>query len=444
MKLILIYSLIITFYIDQVIGEVDLNNIMRGLSLNNLNVYLLFVLWMISIMKSKRGSILIQNNINKYILLMGFVVFMSIFVKILYAEVPNISIKSEIIIFKQWLDPVLLFFILFNIVDNKETCDGVLLGLCFLILLFILAQLFATYGFLSLNAKRIYNYGRTGGFGAPGEYAITLVLFLPMFLSGILLKNKKSVFRIICMILVPLILVSLINVGSRNGALSLLICMIVFGILLKRYRIFSVTKITLMAIGMLVVGIFSFIVSPDNVKVMVRERFDPINSENINKYTSGRYNTWVNGFRFFMDSPLIGHGQNTYSILNQKKKWKGNTHGVDAHNEYLKHLVEYGIIGLFVFCIIFIKIIKKMLSSIRNTNNSWQRQLYISYVSGLCGYMCGIFATNTGPSLYIFWIYTAIIYKYAFFEQEVNDKNYLTGVRKLYRSIIYHRKNLFN
>ena len=403
-------------------GEVHLNNIMRGLSLNNLNVYLLLVLWMISIMKNKRGSILLQNNINKYIFIMGLIVFMSIFVKILYAEIPDISIKSEIIHFKQWLDPVLLFFILFNIVDNKETCDGVLLGLCFLLLLFILAQLSATYGFSDYNAKYISIQGRTGGFGAPGEYAITLVLFLPIFLSGILLRNKKSVFRIICIILVPLTLLSLINAGSRNGAVSLSICMIVFGILLKRNRILSVNKITLLAIGMMVICIFSFIVAPDNVKVIVLEKFVPNNSEDFNKYTSGRYKTWENGLKLFMDSPIIGHGQNTYAILNQKKDWKGKWHAIDAHNEYLKHLVEYGIIGLFVFCLIFIAILKKIQASIRNTNNPWQRQLYISYVAGLCGYMCGIFATNTGPSLYLFWIYTAIVYKYAFFEEVNNEK----------------------
>ena len=41
------------------------------------------------------------------------------------------------------------------------------------------------------------------------------------------------------------------------------------------------------------------------------------------------------------------------------------------------------------------------------------KNLYISYIAGLCGYMAGMFATNTDPSLIIFWIYTAVIYKYA-------------------------------
>jgi len=39
--------------------------------------------------------------------------------------------------------------------------------------------------------------------------------------------------------------------------------------------------------------------------------------------------------------------------------------------------------------------------------------LYISYIAGFCGFVVGMFATNAGPSLVIFWIYTAVIYKYA-------------------------------
>ena len=422
MTIILIYSLLITFYIDQVIGGIGLSSHMKGLSLNNLNVYLLFFMWIISMLKGKRRSIIIPNNINRYLFLMGFIVFISIFIKILYAEVPNISIKSEIMQFKQWLNPVLLFFILFNIVNDKETCDVILLGLCFLILSLILTQVFATYGLSSYRAETINMRGRVGGFGAAGEYAISLVLLFPLFLSVTLFEKKRGLFRIICIILIPLALLGIINSGSRNGAVSLLISITVYAILLKRNRILGITQISLLAIGMVVVGIFSFIVAPDNVKIMFRERFDPINSEDINEYSSGRFKNWENGYRLFMDSPLIGHGQNTYKILNIIKRWNGQLHALDAHNEYLKHLVEYGIIGLFVFCLIFVKILKKMQASIRNTNNSWQRQLYISYVAGLCGYMSGIFATNTGPSLNIFWIYTAIVYKYTFFQEVKSEK----------------------
>ena len=114
---------------------------------------------------------------------MGLIVFMSIFVKILYAEIPDISIKSEIIHFKQWLDPVLLFFILFNIVDNKETCDRSFIRFVFFIITIHFNTTFCNIRFNKLQSRtiNISIQGRAGGFGAAGEYAISLVLLFPFF-----------------------------------------------------------------------------------------------------------------------------------------------------------------------------------------------------------------------------------------------------------------------
>ena len=83
------------------------------------------------------------------------------------------------------------------------------------------------------------------------------------------------------------------------------------------------------------------------------------------------------------------------------------------HNEYLRYLAEHGLIGFIVFFLIFFKIFQNIWQSLETTTNPWGKQLYISYIAGLCGYMVGMFATNAGPSLVIFWIYTAVIYKYA-------------------------------
>jgi len=120
MKIIFIYLLLFTFYIDQVMGSVGFSH-MKGFSLFNLNLYLLLIVWLFAIVQ--RRKIFMPNNINKLLILMGLVVLMSIFVKILRNEIPNISIMNEVLGFKAWLNPVLLFFILFNIIDDEETCN---------------------------------------------------------------------------------------------------------------------------------------------------------------------------------------------------------------------------------------------------------------------------------------------------------------------------------
>lgn len=399
--------LLFTFYSDQVLGGVGFSQ-MKGLSLFNLNIYLLLIVWLLAIVQ--RRKIFMPNNINILLILMGLVVLMSIFVKILRYEIPNINIMNEVLGFKAWLNPVLLFFILFNIVDDEETCNQVLLGLYFLFLALILTQLLAILGIIGYKAELIAKHGRASGFGATGEYAITLVLFFPFVLSGSVLMKRSNLFKTGCITLVFLIFVGLVIAGSRNGAVAFLCSMLVYLLILKRKKIMGLLPIIFLIITMIVLGTAAFVVSPSSVKTVVSERFDPSTSEDVKSYTSGRTELWKNGWKLFVDSPLIGHGRNSFMILSQLR---GYRYCGAPHNEYLRCLAEHGLIGFIAFFLIFVKIFQNIWQSLETTTNSWGKQLYISYIAGFCGYMVGMFATNAGPSLVIFWIYTAVIYKYA-------------------------------
>jgi len=336
---------------------------------------------------------------------------MAIFIKIHRGEIPNISIKYEIIDFKQWLNRVALFFILFNIIDDEITCNRTLLGLCFLFFALILIQLAATFGLTGYKAATIDRFGRAGGFGAPGEYSITLALFFPFVVSGVFFIKRSRLFKIGCIILGFLILLGLINAGSRNGAVSFLVSMMAYILILKRKKIIGMVPILLLIIAMIMASVTAFVLSPSSVKTSISERFDPFASEDINKFTSGRIALLQSGWKLFVDSPIFGHGGDTFELLSILRGYP--LHG-PPHNEYLKHLVEYGLVGLIVFLLIFLKIIQNTWQSLEITKDTWGNQyfIFVSYFAGLCGFMVGMSATNTGPSLVIFWIYTAVIYKY--------------------------------
>jgi O-antigen ligase len=342
----------------------------------------------------------------------------SAFVKILKAEIPDVSILGEIIIFKTWLNPVLLFFILFNIINDEETCNKTLFGLCLLVFVLILTQLLATFGITNYGARSIERFGRVGGFGAAGEYAITLALLLPFVLSISFLAKKGFIVKFVGRILVFLILMGLVNAGSRNGAVTLLCSLTVYLVLLKREKIMGFIPIVLLATMMIVVGTAAFLASPSGVKEVVTERFDPTTAEDVDELTSGRTDLWKNGWKLFIESPLWGHGNNTFKELSRLKGYPRYGH---PHNEYLKHLAENGVIGFSVFLLIFYKIYQNVQRALSATGNRWQKLLYLSYLSGLISFMVGIFATNTGPSLYLFWIYTGIIYKYIQLEKNKEE-----------------------
>ena len=169
---------------------------------------------------------------------------------------------------------------------------------------------------------------------------------------------------------------------------------------------------------MIVAGTTAFVLSPSSVKIVVSERFDSSETEDLNKFTSGRIGLLQNGWKLFVDSPLIGHGRNSFMILSQLRGYP--VYGA-PHNAYLKYLAEHGLIGLIVFLLIFFKIFQNIWQSLETTTDPLGKQLYISYIAGFCGFVVGMFATNMGPAMYLFWIYTAVIYKYVQLDMEKKE-----------------------
>jgi O-antigen ligase len=110
---------------------------------------------------------------------------------------------------------------------------------------------------------------------------------------------------------------------------------------------------------------------------VVGERFDPSTSEDVRSYTSGRTELWKNGWKLIVDSPLIGHGRNSFRILSQLR---GYRYYGSPYNEDIRASAEHGLIGLIVFLLIFFKIFQNIWQSLETTTNSWGKQLYISYI----------------------------------------------------------------
>ena len=87
--------------------------------------------------------------------------------------------------------------------------------------------------------------------------------------------------------------------------------------------------------------------------------------------------------------------------------------------------MEFGIVGLAIFLLIFFKIFQNVWQSLNTTTSPWEKLLYLSYISGFFGYLTGMFFTNMGAARYIFWIYTAIIYKYAQLDMDLAKEDHL-------------------
>jgi O-antigen ligase len=411
MLTILVYFFLLAFWAEETLG-ISLSEI-KGLSLSNLAIYLLLFAWAFRVAFQRK--FFDSNNLNKYLILMILMALVSIPIKIWIAEVPNRGVIGEIIYWKNWTNPFILFFILFNTIDNEKTCRGILLGLILFLFVTALTTPLISLGVIRLGTLHGFYEGRAMGFASPNQYASFLVLFIPLVLTYFLFANQ-FITKIGTGILLAVSFIALVTTGSRGGALSLLMSMAVYLLLMKRQNILRLNSIILVFIALVIIGFSSFVLAPPKVKETVMSRFDLTNPETIEEISGahGRTKFWQSAFRFFMEKPILGHGQNSFYYLYKGRFGIGGA----SHNHYIKHLIEFGIIGLGIYIMIFTKIFLHVRRHLVTTNNLWQRKFFVTYLAGFLGYSFSMLAVDIGPPRYLFWIYTATIYKYS--ELEVN------------------------
>jgi len=351
-----------------------------------------------------------SNSVNKYIILLSFVVLVSTVIKLVLGEIPNINMRTELVSFKRWANPLILFFILFNIVDDEKTAKGTLFGLIILLAVAALTTPLISLGIIKIgHVSKIFE-GRASAFGGANSFASYLVMFIPLVLTYLFFQ-KTFMLRAASAVLLALTFVALVTTGSRGGLLSFWVAMAAYLYILYRQRMIRLPTIIAVIITVLIIGSISFVLAPSEPKSILLDRLDTSRleeGEGLDKYTAGRTLFLRKGIQLFFESPIYGHGQNSFLPLVEKKF---GIHGV-AHNAYLTYLVEYGIFGLIFFVMILKKIFQHVWKHLRETPHIWEKRLYISYIAGFVGYHFSLLALNENQPRYIFWIYTAIILKY--------------------------------
>lgn len=335
---------------------------------------------------------------------MIFVVILSIPYKILVDEIPKISLKQEIITLKDWLDPFIIFFIIHNIIDNEKLCMRALFGLA--ILLFITAISTPLISLKIINIGDFY-LGRAAGFADPNQYAAYLVLFIPLIFTFVFF-HKSYVLRTLSGFVLLASFVALITTGSRGGFLSFFISILLYLFILLRNKMVRFQFFLYIAMALVIISVISFVAAPTSVKKSLSRRLDPSRSESIDDYSAERLPIWRNGLKLFAEKPIFGHGQKTFSGLNTRRFAMKYA----AHNQYLDYLVQFGIIGLAAYILLFFKIFQVTWIYQKTAADLWGKKMFISYIAGLLGYTISMMAVDLNVPRAIFWFYTAVFIRY--------------------------------
>lgn len=415
MKLFLIYFYLFSFWAENSL-RFKLTDI-PGLSLFNLSIYLLIITWAYTIVFKAR--LLRWNRINSYLTILIFIVIISIPYKIIIEDLPYSYLKSALISLKIWINPLLIYFIIFNLIEDEKTCKRALLGLIILLSITALSTPLISLKIIDIGANFSFYQGRAAGFAEPNQFAGYLVLFIPLILNYVL-YNKNILLKTGSAFILLISFIALITTGSRGGIFSFIISLIFYLYLLGRNKLIRLPTLIATVLVIFIIGLISIVISPADVKETVLNRLDPTKAETLEDYTAGRLNTWRYGIKLFAEKPFFGFGLRTFTDL-MKKRFGMR---IAAHNQYLNYLVQFGIIGTILFIMVYYKVFQVMWQNQKVASDLLDKQLFISYIAGLSGYIISMLSVNMSNPRYIFWFYTAVFLRYGqlrILNQDISD-----------------------
>jgi len=187
-----------------------------------------------------------------------------------------------------------------------------------------------------------YTFRKSGGTNDPNEFTVT-VLFGLGILWGFYMDTKRFLFIIFPVIL--LFLSALISAGSKSGIISLCV---LFAIILYYY--FTRFKVNIFGVIIFVYLAYYFFSTYFYQDVeFISERFENVDSQ------EERFKSWNAGWTLFKENMLIGVGPLNYSNIVGIKFSSIEESSREAHNMFIKALVETGILGFMPYLFFIIQ-----------------------------------------------------------------------------------------
>lgn len=140
------------------------------------------------------------------------------------------------------------------------------------------------------------------------------------------------------------------------------------------------------------------------------QRLDPIFNPHLFMYTSlaWRIELWSASIPYFMSHPLFGNGFGIYQFIGyQIDDWFAA-----AHNDYLRLLVETGIVGFSAYVVLLLGLARLGIRARKAATDGYFGHIATGFVCLLAAYVLMSFTDNLfnhGGVQWYFWAYAGVI-----------------------------------
>ncbi|MDR1898241.1 MAG: O-antigen ligase family protein [Prevotellaceae bacterium] len=287
-------------------------------------------------------------------------ILLTIWLFSLFEVLFSMEIISSFIYFRMFTFAILFYFIIRSYVQDINVCKTLLLGCCIIIGLLCLIALASFFlfknsieniGFTNLYDFR-YRYRPVGYL--TNVWGALLLCFLGILSLTIIFHKKSKMTVFLLYTIFILVIFEIVVSFSRGVYLTFLffligcICFIIF----RKTRI--IKKVYAIFILLLPLLIFCMLFKDD---VICTLKFNETISQQ--RSISGRQDAISSSYNVFKESPIIGTGTQTFSmVINDMRYEDDNIEYTNfAPNSYMQLLTEQGIVGLIIWLFLFITLI---------------------------------------------------------------------------------------
>lgn len=244
---------------------------------------------------------------------------------------------------------VFTMFFIFNLFFNLPKTQDMQNVISYLFLSLIIPVVVSLYQVITgtgLYIEQLNIYRAYGTFAHPNSFALFLVLFITLSI-WMLIKTKNKIWYMAIIVQ----LVCLVFTFSFSGFLLLIL---VFSFLVLKLKISQKLLLGISIVSFLFIFINTneFKIRWERIKKIDLKR--TIEQQEVVDSFTWRVVNWMNLFNMWKEKPILGYGLQSVEIINPWKTTEGVGYG--AHNDYLKFLVETGLIGFLIYLIFVVKV----------------------------------------------------------------------------------------
>jgi O-antigen ligase len=382
-----LYILVFSMLLSPEIGQRTTDGAGMTLRIDDFLLVLIGFAWLARTALYKELGIFLRTKLNKPILFYLLACISSTAIGMLLG---NVEIKSGFFFVLKYFEYYVVYFMVVNHTHSRKQVQYLIVSLlltCVIVDVVALAQIPSGK---RLTAPFEGEVGEPNTFG--GYLLLMLAMCMALFVSLDAKKVKAALLLVAGLSIIPFLL-SL----SRGSYLALVPAYFTLIALSKN-------KGLLISI-MLLASVAAPYLMPEKVMDRVTYTFsqrvqqgqEKIGDIRLDTSTSARLRTWARGFEAYMKRPIFGYGVTGWHFID---------------NQFIRVLVETGLLGLTAFIFLLYSIFKEGWKVYKATDDKLYKGITMGFLAGLLGMIVHALGANTFIIIRImepFWLLAGIV-----------------------------------